>query len=210
MQVSFFATLTTGQHIVWTGNCSDEKLAMRVLTSEIVAQVKPHLQYLDRFVFAYGRISQQYTPGEVKTEFCKTQPKLNPTEQFILLAQDDVAFQGSNEKRASSKEAFHKGGRQVLKELAKHLGLSKGDYDIKNIMGGYAVTGEVILHTDHLYIQFGHVMKGKFMWRLCRGRNDHSGGQNRWELWDSLYDMDNLAHVMNRAINPDQRRFDKR
>ena len=48
--------------------------------------------------------------------------------------------------------------------------------------GGCAVSGEVTLHTDHVYIQFSgdlHNQLGVLI-RTCKGRKDYCGGPNQW------------------------------
>ena len=58
-----------------------------------------------------------------------------------------VAYDGD------AKEAFHRTARRQLKLLAAALGLPTGGFDLRSNKGGIAVSGEVTLHADHLYVQ---------------------------------------------------------
>lgn len=90
------------------------------------------------------------------------------------------------------KEAFHKEGKKFLKDLAEMLGLKKGEFDLRSNMGGVAVSGEVTLHSDKLYVQLfescvGH--KGiEVLYRSCKGRKDYAGGQNNMVSMERLTD----------------------
>ena len=52
-----------------------------------------------------------------------------------------------------AKRRFHLYARQQLRRLADALGLPSGTFDLRNNEGGIAVSGEVTLHADHLYVQ---------------------------------------------------------
>jgi hypothetical protein len=88
------------------------------------------------------------------------------------------------------KAEFHKWGKQACKEIATALGLPKGTYDIRSNPGGVAVSGEVTLHAENLYLQLSTGIdfgRGReFMFRRCNGRSDYTGQQNQWVLWESL------------------------
>ncbi len=86
-----------------------------------------------------------------------------------------------------AKEKFHKLAKKACKEIAEKLGLQKGTYDIRSNMAGIAVSGEVTLHGEHIYIQLGQgSFRDRFMYRSCKGRKDYTGGPNRWMYWDTL------------------------
>ena len=101
------------------------------------------------------------------------------------------------------KAQYHREAKLVAKELAKHLGLSPEDYDLRSNKGGPAVRGEVTLHSDSLYVDFNEVIQGNFMWRTCNGRRDYTGNMNRWEPLTSLLDMERLAKKMHLAEEQD-------
>lgn len=94
------------------------------------------------------------------------------------------------------KETFLQGARQYLQDLARELGLPKGSYDLRVNRGGIAVSGEVTLHTDHVYVQVAQsVMGGEYalLYRTCRGRKDYTGGGNCWLTWRDLASLDEAA-----------------
>lgn len=80
------------------------------------------------------------------------------------------------------KETFHKEGKKFLKSLAEMLGLKKGEFDLRSNMGGIAVSGEVTLHSDKLYVQLFESCVGNkgisILYRSCKGRKDYAGGSN--------------------------------
>jgi hypothetical protein len=88
------------------------------------------------------------------------------------------------------KEVFHKEGKKFLKNLAEELGLKKGDYDLRSNMGGIAVSGEVTLHTDKLYVQLYESCVGErgihVLYRTCKGRKDYAGGSNNMVSMERL------------------------
>jgi hypothetical protein len=89
-----------------------------------------------------------------------------------------------------SKEAFHRQGRKALAALADQLGLEKGSYDVRSCKGGPAVLGEVVLHTDHVYVQ---VNSRDILLRTCEGRKDYTGGHNNFLPLESLENIPSLA-----------------
>jgi hypothetical protein len=91
-----------------------------------------------------------------------------------------------------AKEKFHRMGKSFLKEYAKQiLNLESDAYDVRSSKGGDAVLGEVILHTDNMYIQlcepyFDHTKNVLF--RKCASRKDYCGGTNNWcDVMDLLH-----------------------
>jgi hypothetical protein len=79
------------------------------------------------------------------------------------------------------KETLHRSGKRLLLEIAGVLELSPEAYEVRSNKGGNGVMGEVILHSDHLYLMV-HVMTGdlRVMYRTCKGRKDYSGGINHF------------------------------
>ena len=78
------------------------------------------------------------------------------------------------------KNEYHRLTRQYLAYIAKLLGLLKGSFEIRSNMGGIAVCGEITLHADDVYVQFGHEAMGLILARTCNGRRDFTGGRNQW------------------------------
>jgi len=116
--------------------------------------------------------------------------------KFIETARTNASY---NE---TAKASFHSEGRAVLRKLAKQLGLTAGTYDIRSNRGGIAVSGEVTLHGEGLYVQFAQSCCGNdgFMWRTCEGRKDYTGGRNHWMKWGELADLEAVAAKMKAAI----------
>lgn len=90
----------------------------------------------------------------------------------------------------TGKKEFHNEGKRVLKLLAEKMGLSNNDYNLQSALGGIAVSGDVILHTDDLYVNISQIQRSnpKFLYRTCNNRKDYSGHENNWEEIDSLSD----------------------
>jgi hypothetical protein len=98
------------------------------------------------------------------------------------------------------KEAFHKKYKSKLRAIAKALGLLPGQYDVRSNKGGPAVLGEVILHTDTLYVSVGGLDAERFMFRSCNGRKDYSGGVNRWMSTDALDTPERCLNAFRQAM----------
>jgi hypothetical protein len=114
-------------------------------------------------------------------------------QAFIATARTSVAY---NEP---AKAKFHRQAETVLRRLAVALGLKKGEFDLRHNQGGIAVSGEITLHSDNLYVQFSQSCVGPdcgFMWRTCNGRKDYTGGRNQWAKWDAVNDLETLARTM--------------
>lgn len=85
------------------------------------------------------------------------------------------------------KKEFHSEGKKVLRALAKKLGLKASEFTITSIKSGIAVSGDVVLHTDSLYIHISQSpLTGDVMYRTCNGRKDFSGGPNNFTSADQL------------------------
>lgn len=82
-----------------------------------------------------------------------------------------------------AKRLLHSAGRSFLRRLASDLGLQAGTFDIRSNRAGAAVSGEVTLHADSLYVQISeHCYGGRvglsLLYRTCEGRQDYTGGPN--------------------------------
>ena len=105
-----------------------------------------------------------------------------------------IAHANNGSVTGANKERWHRLGRGLARTLAEKMGLE--DVSICSCKGGPAVTGEIILHADWIYIQFGITCFGgetQFMYRTCEGMKDYTGGMNRWMSFDSLLDLDRVA-----------------
>jgi hypothetical protein len=101
----------------------------------------------------------------------------------------------------SAKLVFHRAGMAQLRALAKALGLAPGTYDVRSNKAGMAVSGEVTLHGERVYIQLSH---GGFspgiMYRTCDGRRDYSGGRNNFAPLSALDDIEAFARRLAREL----------
>lgn len=87
------------------------------------------------------------------------------------------------------KDQLHRAGKKALKALAVKLELPTDAFEVRSNKGGIAVSGEVTLHTDKLYVQIFESFTGKglqVMFRTCNGRKDYSGGQNNYATIDQF------------------------
>lgn len=126
------------------------------------------------------------------------------TKQFIATVSKGN-INGWNADSCLVKATWHKTGKKILNSLAKELGLAKGTYDIRSNMAGVAVSGEVTLHGENIYVQFSQSSLGTnfgFMWRTCKGRKDYTGGANQWSRWETLNDIPSLANIMKNMLTP--------
>jgi hypothetical protein len=80
----------------------------------------------------------------------------------------------------AAKKATASRFKTALRKVAKALGLTKEQFDLRFNPGGIAVWGEVTLHTDTLYIQASKGCDMGVLVRTCNGRKDYCGGRNNY------------------------------
>ena len=101
---------------------------------------------------------------------------------------------------------FHKEGKKFLRYVAKQLGLQKGHFIIHSNMGGIAVSGEITLISDKLYICMGPDFG--FYFRQCRSMIDYSGRRNHWMQWDDLLNEDKAIGLFLDVMNfPNEKEY---
>jgi len=103
----------------------------------------------------------------------------------------------------AQKRCFHKTGKQRLKMLATVLNLEPDSFDIRSNAGGVAVSGEVILHHDRLYIQISQPATRAdtgILIRTCKGRRDYVGDRNNFASLSMLDDISALVHLCNSVM----------
>jgi hypothetical protein len=91
----------------------------------------------------------------------------------------------------AAKKAFHAAAGRQLRRLAAELGFEKGSFDLRSNKAGPAVSGEITLHHEDLYVQVSQSSSGPERWvmiRTCEGRKDYSGGRNHFASIDWLDD----------------------
>lgn len=105
-----------------------------------------------------------------------------------------------------AKRLFHAEARKALRRLADALGFASADYDLRVCAGGIAVSGEVILHSDQLYVQvsIGGYGLGEIMFRRVTGRSDYVGGRNNWARIDELLMPERFAERLVKELRLDR------
>ncbi len=102
------------------------------------------------------------------------------------------------------KREFHLTARRQLRRLAEALSLAPGSFDIRNNAGGVAVSGEIILHGERVYVHVSQPATGQdsgVMFRTCEGRKDYTGGPNNFASLDLLNQPDDLARRIKGACH---------
>ncbi len=96
------------------------------------------------------------------------------------------------------KRCFHVTGLKRLRALAKALRFAANSFDVRSNCGGIAVSGEVTLHHEGLYVQISqpatHADSGILI-RSCKGRKDYTGGRNHFASLAMLDDIPALASL---------------
>jgi hypothetical protein len=103
-----------------------------------------------------------------------------------------------------AKQQFHTQARRQLKQLAAVLGLVPGAYDLRSNQGGIAVSGEITMHGDKLYVQISQPALGfdsGILFRTCQGRRDYTGGINNFASLDLLHRPEELGRLIWRACH---------
>jgi hypothetical protein len=100
-----------------------------------------------------------------------------------------------------AKKAFHRVAAKYLKRLHMELGDMYGEGVLRHNQGGIAVSGEITLHLDHLYVQVSEPFaqfgaKKIVMFRECSSRTDYCGGQNHFATAEALIDTAQFARVI--------------
>jgi hypothetical protein len=104
-----------------------------------------------------------------------------------------------SEEGHAQKQAFHADGKKFLAALAKALGYVPGDYDLRSNIAGMAVSGEVTLHSDHLYVQLSESCMHpgvQVLYRACSGRKDYTGKTNHFAKMADLRSTEAQALVL--------------
>ena len=94
------------------------------------------------------------------------------------------------------KQRFHTAARARLRRLATTLRFPLGSFDLRSNLGGIAVSGEITLHHDDVYIQVCQPASGAdsgILVRTCQGRRDYTGGRNHLAPLRLLDDAPALA-----------------
>lgn len=74
---------------------------------------------------------------------------------------------------------------------------------VRSCLGGVAVSGEAILHSETIYVQLSQGRTGpghKILFRSVEGRTDYTGGPNNWASVDELIEPIAFAARIRRAL----------
>jgi hypothetical protein len=100
---------------------------------------------------------------------------------------------------SEAKRTFRTQVRRRLTQLATALGLSRDAYDLRTNQAGIAVSGEITIHADRIYVQVSQPATGHdtgILFRTCAGRGDYVGGANNFASLDLLHRSRELARLI--------------
>jgi len=104
---------------------------------------------------------------------------------------------------ADRKAVFHREARRLMRQLVTALALPVDSFDIRSNKGGIAVSGEITLHGEFIYVQVSQSCFGdgcEVLFRRCNGRKDYCGEQSHFASADELSNPQCLAGVMRRTL----------
>lgn len=131
-----------------------------------------------------GRIALGHAPDETFAEDLPLRrqclakiDELKSKPALVALARRGIGYD------PEAKRAFHREARSALRVAARHLGLEPDQFDLRSNFAGPAVSGEITLHGDEIYVQVSIpcVRPGReVMFRRCKGRQDYLGNRNHF------------------------------
>jgi hypothetical protein len=113
-------------------------------------------------------------------------------------------FRKSVAYNGAAKVLFHDSAKRQLRQLARALGLLPDGFDLRSNEAGIAISGEITLHADHLYVQVSQPVTGGdtgVLFRTCKGRKDYVGGPNNFASLDLLHQPEELARRIREACH---------
>ena len=131
-----------------------------------------------------GRIALGHAPDETFAEDtalhrqCLAKiDELRSKPALVALARRGIGYD------PEAKRAFHREVRTALRIAARYLGIEPDQFDLRGNFAGPAVSGEITLHADDIYIQVSIpcIRSGReVMFRRCKGRQDYLGDRNHF------------------------------
>lgn len=104
---------------------------------------------------------------------------------------------------AGVKMIMHRDGLGLMRGIAALLQLREGTYEVRSNRGGIAVSGEVTLHHERVYVWLQESCVGgrglQIIYRTCEGRGDYSGGMNQRVYVRELLDDEVLGRFLLRV-----------
>jgi hypothetical protein len=104
------------------------------------------------------------------------------------------------------KKEFHRQARIALRSLARELRFPESSYDLRSNRAGVAVSGEITLHHDRVYIQVCQPATGAdggILIRTCEGRRDYEGEHNHLAPLSLLDHPAELAEYVRAVMSGD-------
>lgn len=114
----------------------------------------------------------------------------------------------------AAKKEFHRITAKYLKRLQRQLDGMYGEGGLRHNQGGIAVSGEITLHLERLYVQVSEPFaqwgeKKIVMFRECNGLKDYTGGQNNFATASDLIDTVRMARLIQSRCTVTQRRGER-
>lgn len=146
-----------------------------------------------------GSLALESRPGhaDLRRTCIESAGAIERTPLLVTLARRGVSYD------AEAKTAFHSEGRKAMKRLAAALGLPQGEHEVRSCLAGVAVSGEIILHGNDVFVELsiGCIGPGhEVMFRRVEGRKDYSGGANHWASLAELLDPECFADRIRREL----------
>ena len=104
------------------------------------------------------------------------------------------------------KHRFHREAKKRLQALAQQLNMPRETWSIRSNKAGLAVSGEITLHAETLYVQVSQSAISAGMGvliRTCKGRADYTGGPNNFLPLAWLDNLEALAGYCQRVLDRD-------
>jgi hypothetical protein len=104
------------------------------------------------------------------------------------------------------KRCFHATARARLPKLAAAHDFAPDTFDLRSNQEGIAVSGEITMHHDRVYIQVSQPATGHdsgILIRTVAGRRDYTGGRNHFAPLSLLEDIPALAGRVRAVIAAD-------
>lgn len=101
-----------------------------------------------------------------------------------------------------AKRRFHNAARRQLRRLASALALNP--FDLRSNKAGIAISGDITLHGERLYVQVSQTALGcahGILFRTCTGRRDFVGGANHFAPLDLLNRPEQLAATIRETLD---------
>ena len=108
----------------------------------------------------------------------------------------------------NAKETFHRTARARFRKLANLMGWQESSFDLRSNRAGFAVSGEITLHHDRVYIQVSQPCTGHdtgSLIRRCNGRKHYTGERNHFASLSLLDDLPALASRVTAVLGSEVR-----